>query len=123
MTRFDTVRVSAPPEPVRGSGPASPFQGVVMRRLTGYIAGAAVLALALSACGSGDSATTGGGGGTSALKGTGTGDTCKITTPIPIGAVFSLTGAAASYGESQKKGLELAAEELKTRGGVTYDVK
>ena len=94
-----------------------------MRRLTGSIAGAAVLALALSACGSGDSATTGGGGGTSALKGTGTGDTCKITAPVPIGAVFSLTGAAASYGESQKKGLELAAEELKTKGGVTYDVK
>lgn len=94
-----------------------------MRRLTGSIAGGALLALALSACGSGDSATTGGGGGASALKGTGTGDTCKITTPVPIGAVFSLTGAAASYGESQKKGLELAAEELKTKGGVTYDVK
>src|SRR5665811_428823 len=83
-----------------------------MRRLTGFIAGVAVLALALSACGSGDSATTGGGGGTSALKGTGTGDTCKITTPIPIGAVFSLTGAAASYGESQKKGLELATDAV-----------
>lgn len=94
-----------------------------MRRLTGPIAGVAVLALALSACGSGDSGTTGGSGGTSALTGTGTGESCKITTPIPIGAVFSLTGAAASYGESQKKGLELAAEELKTKGGVTYDVK
>jgi len=94
-----------------------------MRHLTGSIAGAAVLALALSACGSGDSGTTGGSGGTSALTGTGTGDSCKITTPIPIGAVFSLTGAAASYGESQKKGLELAADELKTKVGVTYDVK
>ena len=94
-----------------------------MRRLTVSIAGAAVLALALSACGSGDSTTTGGSGGTSALTGTGTGDSCKIATPIPIGAVFSLTGAAASYGESQKKGLELATEELKTKGGVAYDVK
>jgi len=94
-----------------------------MRRLTGSIAGAAALALALSACGSGDSPTAGGTSGTSALTGTGTGDSCKITTPIPIGAVFSLTGAAASYGESQKKGLELAADELKTKVGVTYDVK
>ena len=93
-----------------------------MRRLTGSIAGAAILALALSACGSGNSATTGGSSGGSALTGTGTGDSCKIATPIPIGAVFSLTGAAASYGESQKKGLELAAAELKAKGGVTYDV-
>ncbi len=94
-----------------------------MRHLTGSIAGAAVLALALSACGSGDSGTTGGSGSTSALTGTGTGDACKIATPVPIGAVLSLTGAAASYGESQKKGLELAADELKAKGGVTYDVK
>lgn len=93
-----------------------------MRRLTGSIAGAAILALALSACGSGNSATTGGSSGGRALTGTGTGDSCKIATPIPIGAVFSLTGAAASYGESQKKGLELAAAELKAKGGVTYDV-
>jgi len=93
-----------------------------MRRLTGSIAGAAVLTLALGACGSGGSSTTGS-SGSSALAGSGTGDSCKISRPIPIGAVFSLTGAAASYGESQKKGLELAAAELKTKGGVTYDVK
>lgn len=92
-----------------------------MRRLTGSIAGAAALTLALSACGSGESAPNV--GSTNALTGSGTGDSCKIAKPIPIGAVFSLTGAAASYGESQKKGLELAAAELKTKGGVTYDVK
>ena len=40
----------------------------------------------------------------------------------PIGAVLSLTGAAASYGESQQQGLELAAEELDEKGGVTYDL-
>ena len=40
----------------------------------------------------------------------------------PIGAVLSLTGAAASYGESQQKGLELAAEELAEKDGVTYDL-
>ncbi|MEO8555577.1 MAG: ABC transporter substrate-binding protein [Actinomycetota bacterium] len=94
-----------------------------MRHLTGSIAGAAVLAMALSSCGSGDSGAPGGSGGTSALTGTGTGDSCKIATPIPVGAALSLTGAAASYGDSQKKGLELAADELKTKGGVTYDVK
>jgi branched-chain amino acid transport system substrate-binding protein len=92
-----------------------------MRHLTVSVAGAAVLTLVLSACGSGDSATTGGSG--SALTGSGTGDSCKITKPVPVGAVFSLTGAAASYGVSQQKGLELAAAELKTKGGVTYDVK
>ena len=41
---------------------------------------------------------------------------------VPIGAVLSLTGAAASYGESQQKGLELAAEELAEKEGVTYEL-
>ena len=41
---------------------------------------------------------------------------------MPIGAVLSLTGAAASYGESQQRGLELAAEQLAEKGGVTYDL-
>ena len=41
---------------------------------------------------------------------------------MPIGAVLSLTGAAASYGESQQKGLELAAEELAEKEGVTYEL-
>ena len=92
-------------------------------RPVGPVAGAAVLLLALAACGSGGATTSGGSGNGSSLTGTGTGDACKIAAPVPIGAVFSLTGAAASYGESQKKGLELAAGELKTKGGVTYDVK
>lgn len=93
-----------------------------MRPLTGSVVGAAALVLALGACGSGGSASTGGSGSSSALTGSGTGDACRITPAVPIGAVFSLTGAAASYGGSQKKGLELAVAELKTKGGVTYDV-
>ena len=36
--------------------------------------------------------------------------------------MLSLTGAAASYGESQQKGLELAAEELAEKEGVTYEL-
>ena len=42
---------------------------------------------------------------------------------IPVGAALSLTGAAGSYGTSQQKGLELAAEQLNAKGGVKYDVK
>ena len=39
---------------------------------------------------------------------------------MPIGAVLSLTGAAASYGESQQRGLE--PPQLAEKGGVTYDL-
>ena len=78
-------------------------------------------ALALAACGSGDA---GGGGQADAggLTGEGTGDSCTIEGEVPIGAVLSLTGAAASYGESQQRGLELAAAQLAEKGGVTYDL-
>jgi len=36
---------------------------------------------------------------------------------IPIGAVISETGAAASYGRSVRKGLDLAVEEINSGGG------
>ncbi|WP_256842445.1 ABC transporter substrate-binding protein [Ornithinimicrobium cryptoxanthini] len=80
---------------------------------------AGALALTLTACGSDDGGDTDGEGG-GALAGEGSGDTCVIEAEIPIGAAVSLTGAAASYGESQKNGLELAAEHLNERDGVTY---
>jgi branched-chain amino acid transport system substrate-binding protein len=93
------------------------------------LAVSSALALVLTACGgedAGDSggeagggATEGGGGG---LTGTGTGEDCTIEEAVPVGAALSLTGAAASYGESQQKGLELAAAELAEVGGVTYDL-
>lgn len=49
-------------------------------------------------------------------------DDCAIE-DVPIGVVFSLTGAAAAYGESQQKGIELARDQLNERGGVTYDLR
>ena len=78
------------------------------------------LALVLTACGEsgGDGAGSGGG----ELVGSGSGDSCTIEAAVPVGAAVSLTGAAASYGESQKKGLELAAEQLAENEGVTYDL-
>ncbi|PUB31869.1 amino acid/amide ABC transporter substrate-binding protein (HAAT family) [Promicromonospora sp. AC04] len=77
---------------------------------------ATVLTVALTAC-----ASEGGGSGGS-LVGEGTGDDCTIASPVPVGAALSLTGAAASYGESQQKGLELAAEQLNAKGGVEYEL-
>src|SRR5690606_38271484 len=55
-----------------------------------------------------------------ALAGEGSGDDIVIEGEVPVGAALSLTGAAASYGESQKSGLELAAEALNEKEGVTY---
>ena len=90
------------------------------------LAATSALALVLTACG--DDGDNGGGndsGGSAAggLTGEGTGAECTIESPVPVGAAVSLTGAAASYGDSQKKGLELAAEELAEVDGVTYDLK
>lgn len=81
-------------------------------------AAAGALALTLSACGSDDGG--GGEGGDGALAGEGTGDECVIDGEVPIGAALSLTGAAASYGESQKNGLELGVKHLNEKEGVTY---
>ena len=88
-----------------------------MRKLlsTAVVLSASVLVLA--GCSS-----TGDGGGTSAegLKGTGSGDSCVIEGTVPVGAALSLTGGAASYGESQQKGLELALADLNAKEGVEY---
>lgn len=87
-------------------------------KLNTVAVGSAALLL-LAACGGGD-----GDGGSSAgnLVGEGTGDECVIEDAVPVGAALSLTGAAASYGESQQKGIELAQEVLGQKDGVTYDV-
>ena len=84
------------------------------------LAGTSALALVLTACG-GDDGDGGGSGGE--LVGSGSGDSCTIEAPVPVGAAVSLTGGAASYGDSQKKGLELAAEKLAEKEGVSYDLK
>jgi branched-chain amino acid transport system substrate-binding protein len=91
-----------------------------MRAQLTTVAAATAATILLAACGSGEE---GGGSAASGERaGTGTGDSCTIEGAVPIGAVLSLTGAAASYGESQQKGLELAAEELAGKKGVTYDL-
>jgi branched-chain amino acid transport system substrate-binding protein len=90
-----------------------------MRAQLSTVAAAAAATILLAACGSADE---GGGSAAGERAGEGTGDSCTIEGAVPIGAVLSLTGAAASYGESQQKGLELAAEELAEKGGVTYEL-
>jgi branched-chain amino acid transport system substrate-binding protein len=91
-----------------------------MRVKLSTVAAATAAVFLLASCGSGegdgDQAASG------ARSGEGTGDSCTIEGEVPVGAVLSLTGAAASYGESQQRGLELAAEQLAEKKGVTYDL-
>ncbi|MEJ1087180.1 ABC transporter substrate-binding protein [Microbacterium sp. Mu-80] len=88
-----------------------------MRKLlsTAVVLSASVLVLA-GCSSSGD----GGGGTAEGLTGSGSGDSCVIDATVPVGAALSLTGGAASYGESQQKGLELAVEHLNEKDGVEY---
>lgn len=94
-----------------------------MRNKLFSVAIASAAAVVLASCGGADDG--GGAGGTAAagLKGQGSGDTCVIGSPVPVGAALSLTGAAASYGTSQQNGLQLAVEELSKKQGVKYDLK
>lgn len=55
-------------------------------------------------------------------QGSGTMDTCELADPVKVGAALSLTGAAAAYGDSQRKGLELALDQVNSHGGVKYDI-
>ncbi|HEY6799890.1 MAG TPA: ABC transporter substrate-binding protein [Agromyces sp.] len=80
------------------------------------VAGGSLLLLALAAC----SPTTSGDAEAGGLVGTGTGADCVIEAEVPIAAAFSLTGAAAQYGASQKNALEMAVDDLNEVGGVTY---
>ncbi|MGF3055888.1 ABC transporter substrate-binding protein [Microbacterium sp. YY-01] len=88
---------------------------------TAALLGASALLLAGCSSTGGDnsSSETADGG----LVGTGSGDSCVIEATVPVGAALSLTGGAASYGESQQKGLELALDELNAKDGVTYSLK
>ena len=85
-------------------------------KLLSAAAGSSLVLLALAAC-SPSPATDSGAGG---LVGTGTGADCTISAEVPIAAAFSLTGAGAQYGASQKNALEMAVEDLNAVGGVTY---
>jgi branched-chain amino acid transport system substrate-binding protein len=90
-----------------------------MRRklLSAAVCGSALL-LAITGCSTPSGTDSAGGGKT----GSGTGADCVIDSAVPIAAAFSLTGAAAQYGASQKNALELAAENLNKVGGVTYEL-
>ncbi|MCH7230727.1 ABC transporter substrate-binding protein [Glycomyces sp. L485] len=57
-----------------------------------------------------------------ALVGTGSGAECSIDETVKVGAVFSLTEAAAFAGEYQREGLELAFEEINATDGVSYEL-
>jgi branched-chain amino acid transport system substrate-binding protein len=89
-----------------------------MRAQLSTLAAATAATFLLASCGSGDGETQAAGD----RAGEGTGDSCTIDAAVPLGAVLSLTGAAASYGESQQRGLDLAAEQLAEKEGVTYDL-
>jgi branched-chain amino acid transport system substrate-binding protein len=91
-----------------------------MRTKLTTVAVATVATVILASCGSGDGDS--GGDAAADRTGEGTGDSCTIEGAVPIGAVLSLTGAAASYGQSQQRGLDLAAEQLAEKEGVTYDL-
>ena len=97
-----------------------------MRRSLISLVSATSVAFLLAACGSdsdgGDSGDGGGDGAAGGLVGEGSGDSCTISSPIKIGAALSLTGAAGSYGQSQREGLELAAEHLAENDGITYEL-
>jgi branched-chain amino acid transport system substrate-binding protein len=90
-----------------------------MRTKLTTLAAATAATFVLASCGSD---TDGGTQASGELAGEGSGDSCTIEGEVPIGAVLSLTGAAASYGESQQRGLELALEQLNEKEGVTYDL-
>src|SRR5688572_8307241 len=90
-----------------------------MRAKLNIVAAATAAVFVLASCGSGEGDDQAASGDRS---GEGTGDSCTIDAAVPLGAVLSLTGAAASYGESQQRGLDLAAEQLTEKEGVTYDL-
>lgn len=74
---------------------------------------AAITTLALLSACSGESATVGGGANDPADRSNAaSGDT------INLGAVIPLTGASATIGEDQRRGIELAVEKINADGGV-----
>lgn len=81
------------------------------------LAAAALLATAACVSDSGADAST-----DSALSGSGAGEECAIDETVKIGAVFSLTEAAAFAGTYQQEGLQLAFDELNAAGDIKYEV-
>jgi branched-chain amino acid transport system substrate-binding protein len=95
-----------------------------------WIVALVIAALLLAACGDGgdagtddtadepDAAATDDAGGDDPQ----TAGDCTLDEPVKVGVVFSQTGGAAVYGESQRAAVELAAEEQNAEGGVTYEL-
>lgn len=75
---------------------------------------AAVTTLALLSACSGQSATVGG----SAKEPASGGNAAASGDTINLGAVIPLTGASATIGEDQRRGIELAVEKINANGGV-----
>ncbi len=84
--------------------------------------GAALAAAALLATGACVSQDADNASADSALSGSGAGEDCTIDETVKIGAVFSLTEAAAFAGTYQQEGLTLGFEELNAAGGIQYEV-
>ena len=93
-----------------------------MRIRTASVSTAAALALLVTGCASEDPADTAAPAPQASGGGGGSGEDCVIEEPVPVGAALSLTGAAASYGQSQQKGLEVALDDLAAKEGVTYEL-
>jgi len=70
-------------------------------RRRSVLAGITAVALAVTACGSGSSATSGSSGGT-----------------IKIGSILGTSGVAASYGQQLQQGQDLAVAQINDRGGA-----
>jgi branched-chain amino acid transport system substrate-binding protein len=93
-----------------------------------WIAVLSVGALLIAACGGNGGGSPDAEGSDAAATGGATdpasqaaGD-CTLDDPVKVGVVFSQTGPAAVYGESQLAGVELATEERNAEGGVTYEL-
>ncbi len=121
-----------------------------MKKTRAWLAAAAVGAMVLAGCGSTSNGSSGSasetsvassssestaagsssessasGESSSAVSSSGSaaaGADCSLTDPVKVGVAFTLTGAGAQYGATQKNGVDLATEQLNAKGGVTYDV-
>ena len=112
-----------------------------MRRRT-LLAAVAAIAMTATACGGGggtsgengsestspsEQASTPAGSESTSAAGGGSeqaaGD-CTLDQPVKVGVVFSQTGGAAVYGQTQTNGVKLAADQLNNAGGgVTYQLQ
>lgn len=86
------------------------------------ISGAAMAAALLAASAACVSEGTTNASSDDSLVGSGTGEECRIDEAVKVGAVLSLTEAAAFAGGYQQQGIEMAFEELNAAGGVEYEL-